>query len=269
MTRLIIISNPIKGVTLQSHNYGLNILKDLYPAQQDLARVDFAIAVSKDDVEEGIFDKDFEKTKHVYTKDICKYGVLFAWSRTADNIKLSKGIENYIIKKASKFSSQYVNDFPLALHAEMKYKIARMAIALATRLYSTDETGENVIVKKGHVDIVVSFLTKEYNNPHFGFLDYSEQKKRENMLNNIDELNVTIQNKEIINFLLDINQITVNDIEDIFNCEFHVAKEIARNLRQSRAIVRKNQYYIKTPAFITYLKQRRIHYSKQNDFINM
>ena len=50
----------------------------------------------------------------------------------------------------------------------MHVKLARITVAVAARTFSTDETGENIIVKKEHVHSAREIVYRCYDNPSFG-----------------------------------------------------------------------------------------------------
>ena len=56
--------------------------------------------------------------------------------------------------------------------------MSRLAIAVAAYTCSTDESFENIIVKKEHVDYARDFLVNLYDNPTFGFRRYIQNEKQ-------------------------------------------------------------------------------------------
>ena len=57
-------------------------------------------------------------------------------------------------------------------------KLSRLAIAVAGYLVSTDETYENIIVTKEHVDFAEQFLRSIYDNSTFNLRDYVQTERR-------------------------------------------------------------------------------------------
>jgi 5S rRNA maturation endonuclease (ribonuclease M5) len=262
-TRIIFIANPLHGKVNQ-YNFGVEAIKELFGTQQDISRIDLAICVSRDDItQEKIMELQKEKYEHKYTSDICHQGVMFAWSRRPEHIIFAKGTEDLILDMALSFGKKYSSDIPLIIDAEIGLKIARMAVALAIRLYSTDKTGENVIVYPAHVLTIAKFLQDNYDNNVMGYADYSEQKKKSNKLKDEATLDKRIDDKEIIEMLLETDKIRLTDIEDIFIEDMSGAKKIVAEFRKVRALKRTHTYYIKTPAFIKYLKYKKEQFKEE------
>jgi len=262
-TRLIFIANPLHG-RMNTYNYGVEAIREIFKTQQDTARIDFAICVSADEVSKTVINKiSREKCDHVYTSDVCHDGVLFSWSRRAENIKFAKGTEQLILDHANELADIYSFDIPLVLAAEMRIKLARMAVSLATRLFSVDESMENVIVYPAHVLVVSKFLQANYNNYVMGYYDYSEQKKLETTMDDPDDrLGDVVRNKIHVALLLNSTKFQMNDFEDIFAVDTSGAKNIVHDLRRIRAVRKQHSFYLKTPAFIEYLKRKKAEFGR-------
>ena len=145
---------------------------------EDVRRLDLAISVASGDVDPLLVNKslkDLPGIPHVYTSDMCNARVLWAWSRTPENVKLTNEATQHILKKATEMGTKYSSKVPIVEAADQRIKIARMAIAAACCVFSTDETYENVIVKPEHVDFVVDFMNEIYCAKSFGYDKLSEQ----------------------------------------------------------------------------------------------
>lgn len=68
-------------------------------------------------------------------------------------------------------------------------KVARLAIAMAGYLVSTDSSYEKIIVTKEHVDAAVEYLIDCYDNPTFKLKEYV---KMEQLYNTIDDEGVKL-----------------------------------------------------------------------------
>jgi hypothetical protein len=71
----------------------------------------------------------------------------------------------------------YSSKVPIVEAADQRIKIARLAIATAACVFSSDESGENIIVKPEHVDFVVDFMNSLYCAKSFGYDKLSEQER--------------------------------------------------------------------------------------------
>lgn len=179
-TRAIYISNPRNGRQLNSETYGVNAVLKLFGKAEDVRRLDLAMSVASGDVDPNLVNKsmaEVPKVKHVFTSDACNARVLWAWSRKADQIIFEQDAVNLILEQATIMGKTYSSKVPVVEAADQRLKIARLAIAAACCVYSSDETGEKVIVKPEHVQFVVDFMNRIYCAKSFGYDKLSEQDR--------------------------------------------------------------------------------------------
>lgn len=257
-TRIIWISNPLWG-RMSEHNYGVEAIKELFKTQQDISRIDLAVAAAGEDVSDEVINLRHKETyEHKYISKHCHSKVMFAWSRTSDQVKFTKEAEDLILKLATELGKEYTPDIPLVIGAEMRIKLARMAVSLAAILYSTDKTGEQVIVHPAHVQAAYDFIEESYNSKVMGYKDFSQQRKRETEIGDTSRVDDRLLDPEMVSMLLDNNKFQLRDIEDIFNCSKKEAEELIAFMRKNRIMRRIHTFYVKTPAFIHYLKRKKI-----------
>jgi hypothetical protein len=101
--------------------------------------------------------------------------VTWCWSRKAEDIQISREVEDYIYHRAEILGEQYEPDPPLIQKQNVRVKLARMSVAVAARVFSTDETGTQVIVRQEHVDSALRLLDVLYGMDSFGYKDYSQR----------------------------------------------------------------------------------------------
>lgn len=176
-TRLIWISNPPDGRMLREVNGGgMEVIRQLVNNPEDIARFDFAISAASDDVDSDIINSNkHEDVTHKFTDELCAELVMWAWSRSADQVYWMEGVENEVIEAAKEFGKRYVPDPPLVQIENVRMKLARIAVALAARTFSSDRSGELVIVKDSHVHDAVRFLDLVYGMDSFGYLRHSRR----------------------------------------------------------------------------------------------
>ncbi len=178
-TRCIYISNPRSGKQLNSETYGANAILKLFGKAEDVRRLDIAMAVASGDVDPSLVNKsisDMPIVPHTYTSDLCNLRVLWAWSRKIDDVKFDKDASDAILEHATTMGNKYSSRVPLVEAADQRLKIARLSIAAACCVFSTTD-GNNVIVKKEHVEFVVTFMHELYSSKALGYDRLSEQDK--------------------------------------------------------------------------------------------
>lgn len=176
-TRLIWIANPVTKRPIREMSEGaMEEMGEIVPTPEDIARFDFAMSAASDDVSmDQIAHERGESTEHIHHEDECKLLITWCWSRKPEQIHFVGDTEKYIFEMTRKFSARYVEDVPLVQKQSFHLKLARLAAAVAARLFSTDETGENVLVRREHVDTALHFLDTVYGMPSFGYRRYSNR----------------------------------------------------------------------------------------------
>lgn len=192
-TRAIYISNPRNGRQLNSETYGVSAVLKLMGKAEDVRRLDLAMSVASGDVDPSLVNrslKDLPPVPHVYTSDLCNTRVLWAWSRKPDDVIITDEATQRILKSATEMGAKYSSKIPIVEAADQRIKIARLAVAAACCVFSSDETGQKVIVKPEHVDFVVDFMNELYCTKSFGYDRLSEQDMvtSDTSANNISKL---------------------------------------------------------------------------------
>jgi hypothetical protein len=115
--------------------------------------------------------------------------VLWAWSRRPENIKFDSEATKAILEHATQMGRKYSSKVPVVEAADQRLKIARLAVACACCMFSTED-GNDVIVKKEHVDFVVNFMNKLYAAKSFGYdkLSDIDRVQSDSSANTIDSL---------------------------------------------------------------------------------
>lgn len=179
-TRAIYISNPRNGRQLNSETYGVNAVLKLMGKAEDVRRLDLAMSVASGDVDPSLVNrslKDLPEVPHEYSSDLCNTRVLWAWSRRPDDVIFTDEATQRILECATEMGAKYSSKVPIVEAADQRIKIARLSVAAACCVFSTDETCQKVIVKPEHVDFVVEFMDELYCAKSFGYDKLSEQDK--------------------------------------------------------------------------------------------
>lgn len=174
-TRLVWISNPLRAQRLSEiAGSALNALQDLVRSPEDIARFDFVMAASNNEVESSVINSSqHNKVAHAYTADLCHELVMWAWSRRPEHVRWAAGAEECVLQAAERLGREYAPDPPLIQAENVRVKIARIAVAMAARTFSTNATGEVVIVKRQHVLSALEFLDIVYSNKAMGYKQHS------------------------------------------------------------------------------------------------
>lgn len=176
-TRAIYISNPRNGRQLNAETYGVSAVLKLMGKAEDVRRLDLAMSVASGDVDPALVNKslrDIPAVRHIYTSDACNARALWAWSRRPEDIVFTPEATERILKKATEMGAKYSSKVPVVEAADQRIKIARLSVAAAACVFSSDDTCTKVIVKPEHVDFVVDFMNELYCAKSFGYDKLSE-----------------------------------------------------------------------------------------------
>lgn len=258
-TRLIMISNPRDDRPVSAHPFGITMLRDLIGAPEDIRRFDFGIILSATAIETSEINRlqhGCPKITPVYTDDLCKKLILFAWTRTLAQIKFDEDATEQCIASAIHLCATFTEVIPLVDQGTMRYKLARMAIALAIRTFSSD--GDLVFVKKVHVEYITKFIEQQYTEASFGYDDFTMQQDFHASIPDEPivrkELSGTKYPKDLINHLLVTEELVHSDLCDWCEIEYDIARSLMSTLTRKHCVVREKRAYRKTPAFIQLLK---------------
>lgn len=262
-TRLIWIANPADGSTVESYaNGAMDAIRGLAKNPEDVARFDFALAVASQDVDANEINTERPpRVKHRYTQDLCGKLIHWVWSRTVDQVVWEKGVENYVLERARELGQQYIPEPPLIQVENVRIKLARMAVAVAGRLFSTDETGDLLVVGYEHVEAAVKLLNAFYKMESFGYAEHSssvlyERKQAEKNIKAVR--GYLAANPEVLETLDQClgQPFKMRDFQEFGAMSQMEAQEVVRVLQGYRMIRRTTKGYIRIePALAEIIKK--------------
>ena len=148
-TRLIWLANPRSGRPIVTYNTGVEALKELIGANEDISRFDFAMTVAANEVDTEIINTIAEydtSDKRKYPAELCKNLVLWVWSRKDDQIKFTSSSVKKIIEISKKLGDKYSSSIPLVQVENIRIKVAKISAAIAGRTFSTDDDCKSIII---------------------------------------------------------------------------------------------------------------------------
>ena len=270
-TRLIWLSNPRSGRAMAAYSYGVQTVPELIGKAEDIARFDYVISASRSEVDNDRINsltEDHPKARHTYTSELCKRLILWVWSRTPEQVVFEPEAIKAILDYAKKQGKEYAPSIPLIEGANQRIKLARMAVAVACRVFSTDETGELVIVKKEHADYAYQYFDRIYGKPSFDYKNYSRRELRDER--------VADESRTLVFDYLDLypgiaelfdrqEYIWPKHFEEQLGNSRESASEHIMFFSQNRMIKdSSNRGYRKTPAFIALLREWKIKQDYEN-----
>jgi hypothetical protein len=187
--------------------------------------------------------------------------ILWCWSRKSNEVVFEDGAVKLIYEHSLQFEKLYDFSIPLIQVENVRYKVAKLAIAFAARFYSNAENGKILLVKKLHVDCVTTFFHMIYAKESCGYRAYSDMKKSESE-NVTDEKIAFIEHyfkswtnkEELLRFVMVNNVFDSRGIMEHMGVSQFQSSEVISKLSHACCISKRGAFYTKTPAFISYLK---------------
>jgi hypothetical protein len=180
-TRLLWLANP-RDESMDKYTYGVQAISPLIGNREDIARFDFAMALTSGDVSLSKIQKTRPVRSPAFSGEDCHTLVLWAWSRRPSDVVWERGAEEDVKKAAEWLGGHYTPEPPLIQGANVRFKIARMASALAACTFSADSSGKRLVIRRSHVSGALRFLHGLYKKDTFGYhrmsSRYREQLRR-------------------------------------------------------------------------------------------
>lgn len=264
-TRQIWLGNPRSNRYLNTYAHGIVALKELIGKLDDIARFDIGVACAETEVPEAVYNNPHpRKVKHKYTSNLCHELVMFAWSRKRDQVKFIDNAEDAILASAKILSKRYTSQIPLVNSSEMRIKLARLSVAAAVRVFSTDDTGQIVLVTPEHVQFVQDFLVQCYDKPTMSYDIFTKIKEGEINLEHAKEVQeyIVVRGLEFMDGFLNYEYLALGDIMDFTEEDRDDAKKIISYLVKKKCLKKYHTQYIKTPAFNGLLRRMKIMHNK-------
>jgi len=262
-TRIVALSNPRSDQPLATYSFGVEAIKELVGGLEDVRRFDAVLLVSMTDIDPRELSKlqrDRPKVPHVFTATLCRQCVLWAWTRGPAQITFASATKRAVLDAAVALCDTFTETIPLVDSGSMRYKLARLATALACRTFSHPKGDlQTVLVRRCHVDYVAALLRRIYSAPVFGYLDFSRAVQSSLTLVQPDEIRKRITQvpfpKDFIEQLLHTNEIELRDICDWCGWDRGDGINLLSFLVRKHAFRRDGRAYRKNPPFIALLKE--------------
>lgn len=267
--RLIWIANPRQGREVSSYPTGVTAIMDLIGTNEDVARFDLAIVVRKGEVDIGLINASYHKeVSSKYSPEILRKIVLWAWSRKQDQIIFTDKATEYILDAANKLAQMYSSTIPLIQGENARFKVAKLAAAIAMRTFSTED-GLSVRVTERHATLAVKLMQRFYSKDSMGYRQFSDIEQGTKTLVDVhllDEFFGTWDKhkwSQIVDGLLTTDKFGVREIQDWCDVDASIAKKWAGLFVRCQATKQlPGGLYVKKASFINYLKQAK---KKGND----
>lgn len=260
-TRLLMITNPADNSNMQTLPYGVMAAQKVVGTHEDLRRFDMVYCISSKAIassELGELMKTRPVVKQVFTSELCRNLILWAWSREIAVFEEDAEIE--ALDASIRMSQKYVDEIPIVDRGTIRLKIARLAAALAARTFSTSEDYQTVLVRKCHVQYIEKFLDEHYNGDAMGYGAFSRSRIRNlSFARSTDFAQDVLQavlNPDFLRLMRDAEEFNTEDMMIMSGLDRDNVIPLMTRLMNSGAIIRLgSRAWGKTEPFIEYLKE--------------
>jgi hypothetical protein len=144
-----------------------------------------------------------------------------------------------VFYQANEMGKLYVEDPPLIQAANVRIKLCRLAIAIAARTFSTDDSYENIVVHPYHVDAAVQMINLLYGMPSFGYRERSRERLADRYAaeDARDEMSQYLKGRPILaKYLRSAGKFRRQDLDEIMNISREESNAIISTLYEHRMV---------------------------------
>ena len=265
-TRLIWLANPRSGMTMSFYNTGVEAVKELIGTTEDVSRFDFVLTVASNEVPSEIINAPAlysTEDSNKFPPELCQALILWAWSRAPSQIHFNNRATTNIIKSAVDFGHTYSSIIPLVQAENIRIKLAKLSAAVAARVFSTNETCEELIITAQHVNCATELLRSFYNKPSMSYNLFSRTSLAASRIErprDIDRIMKLYSTDKLLTItgLLEMQRINPDTLADFIG-DPSTAKTMIGELVQHRCLTRLEgtNWYTKNPDFTKQLRKKK------------
>lgn len=256
-TRLIWLTNTREGRLMRTYDYGVNAVPEFVGHAEDIARFDLALSVMQGEVAVDLINQPTpSEIENPWPQDAARKLILWAWSRRPDQVRFTPAAVRATLDAAKRLGAKYSPAIPLIQVENVRYKIARLAAAVAAKAFRTRD-GEILEVDEDCVIFAITFMENCYDKPSMSYNWFSDSSSSED---DVDPTVVTkiverIEDKNaFIRGMLGTQAFSAPDMADFTGIDLYETKIIIGVLVRHGCIYKTGPVYRKKPGFIKVLR---------------
>lgn len=258
--RILFLTNPKtteEGIVrpIMAYPNGIEIVKPLVPAVEDIARFDFIYILGDTPNEVDPLWAPLEG----FTEDELQTRIRWVWSRTADQVIIPPDVASYIVDKSKILNDKYLCSVKI-FSTETWKKLARLSIAVAGYMVSTTLDYSCIVVQKEHVNTAIKLLISIYDNNLFKLKEFvtEERKTLVPTLGDVMFLKDMIRRfPTLMDYLENNNNIAKNTLFTISGADQNVFNSVIQNLSKNHFIALTRDKIYCHPKLVTGIKSAR------------
>jgi hypothetical protein len=231
-------------------------------ANEDIARFDFVMAAARGDVKSEDINVIQEPGLSAYSSEDCALLVRWAWSQTRESVHVLDTAVEEAARQAIKLGKLYSPHPPLIQAENVRFKLLRLAAAVAARTFSVRRDG-GLTVRREHVQSAVEFLELIYGQESLGYgrISADEQRRVDTANNMIANAQLLMQEQPAImaTLYMSSGEFKARDFTEFQGMAESAASQVISTLNDWGLIIYTGQRGIfrMTPQLIQLVKQMR------------
>ena len=189
--RKIWIQNPPAGRIFSDYRFGIEVLRDLVPATEDIARWDLVVGVLADVTDKAVAQALMPlKTKPLLSRDMLRAKLMWAWSRRHENVNFHKSAREAVERFTSVVNEKYADPrIGLIQPGATSIKLRKGAAAVAAAVFSTTEHDSKMLHVTGdHVEAFVKVMNDALDAPALRMSELCKLNRNKNIDLLVDSL---------------------------------------------------------------------------------
>jgi hypothetical protein len=170
---LVWLANP-----RSDYHKGIQALEKMMGKTEDLARIDLPLfLVDTMDRDEEYRRDNPPAGDNPLKQHLMQALVDWAWSRKNEDVVFKPAAEARINEMGDELAAKYKSKIPLMPKNEARVRVARLAVAIAARLFSTDSQGRQIIVLRKHVNAACWVYANLLKDDSLGYINVTRETK--------------------------------------------------------------------------------------------
>jgi hypothetical protein len=263
-TRILMLSNPRSPRSMSSYHFGIEAIHELLGNLEDVRRIDLAVAVSKDDMDDetiNILARNRPRVEHLVTSACSRRLILWTWTRKSEEVVFDDEATTTTMAEARTLCAKFNEAVPLVDRGSMKLKIARLAGSIAARTFSTVD-GAQLLVQARHVRWASRFFDSLYSSSAMGYAEFSAAQQ---VMSTVQDPKLILKalrgyknTDDLASVLLRRDTISLEDLQAACELDLDRSRQLLSLLVRKGALLRTSRSeYAKNPEFIALLKELR------------
>jgi hypothetical protein len=263
--RSIWLANPGSGRLMSDIGQsGCELTQRLINQPEDIARFDFALTVTQDEVDPDMINSVSKPAEPRHSKDESRSLLSWIYSRKIDQILFDADAEVEVMEVAKRLYRKYSAVIPFVEPADQRNKVAKLSVSVAGQVYSASQDGSCLIVTREHVQVVERLFTMWYDKPSMGYDRYSLKLARDESSISVSYIKDCLQKmsghnfKRLVDLLLSMDGINPRMVSMYVPGDslssFGIVPILSANHCIAPSKAGKSDFFDLTPAFSRILK---------------